>query len=265
MAKKRRSSIKKKKRKVLYHRLALLLLLLILIIYLLIIGGQKVYQIFNPVDAESKTEVVNHKEIATVDVDAGQKLVVIDAGHGGYDSGSEALDGTFEKDVNLKVALQVGKYIEAQRDDIKVLYIREDDNYYWTDDNKTDLFYRVNTAIENNASLYLSIHLNSNDESNEVRGHETWVSLTSKENEIFAHQVDEALNALNYNECRGIKDESNSPLLVLHYNSVPSVLVELGYINNNEDFAYINSDRGSQSIAKALAQAMIQTLDEITG
>lgn len=258
MAKKRR----KKKKKILYSRVFLLIVLLLLVIYLIFIGGKKIYDFF--VATTSESEVVEGKEITKVQVSENQKLVVIDAGHGGYDSGSEALDGTLEKDVNLKVALKIGSYIESKRNDIKVLYIREDDDYYWTNDNQTDLFYRVNTAIENEAALYLSIHMNSHEEYVEVEGHEIWVSLTSVENEIFANRVDEELNALNYNSCRGIKDESDSPLLVLHYNTVPSVLVELGYINNAEDFGYINSNKGSDAIATALGEAMIKTIDEIS-
>lgn len=260
MAKKRGRSTRKKK-KVLYHRVILLFILVLSMLYLFIIGGIKVYEILNPSNTESETK--EHKEVTKVQVEDNQKLVVIDAGHGGYDSGSEGLDGSYEKDITLMVALKVGNFIESKRNDIKVLYIRENDDYYWTNDNKTDLFYRVNMAIENNASLFLSIHLNSNDESNEVRGHETWVSLTSSENEIFAHQIDDALNALNYNECRGIKDESTSPLLVLHYNTVVSALVELGYINNVEDLGYIKSDSGSDAIAQALGEAMIKTIDQI--
>lgn len=261
MAKKR-----KKKRRVVYHRVILLIILFLLIVYLLFIGGKKIYEIMNPSDIkeEKQSETIDHKEITKVQLDNNQKVVVIDAGHGGYDSGSEAQDGTLEKDVTLKVALKVGKYIESQRSDIKVLYIRDNDDYYWTNDNRSDLQYRVNTAIENNASLFLSIHMNSNDESSAVRGHETWVSLTSVENETFAYNVDSALDAIAYNECRGVKDESESPLLVLHYNTVPSVLVELGYINNIEDFGYINSDSGSTTIAKALGDAMLKTVDEIS-
>ncbi|NBK96543.1 MAG: N-acetylmuramoyl-L-alanine amidase [Erysipelotrichia bacterium] len=257
---------KQRKKKVLYHRLILLIVLFLLIVYLFFTGGKMIYDFFNPSKADSEVKIVDkdNKRYKKIEVKEDKKVVVIDAGHGGYDAGSVALDGTYEKDVTLKVALKVGKYIEDKRDDVMVLYTREDDDYYWTNDNKTDLFYRVNTAIENNASLFLSIHMNSNDQSNEVRGHETWVSLTSVENELFSHRIDEALNALGYNECRGIKNESDSPLLVLHYNTVPSALVELGYINNVEDFGYINSEDGSSAIAKALGQAMLTTLDELS-
>lgn len=254
---------RKKKKKILYHRVVLLMVLALLFVYLLFAGVKKVYDMLNAPSKETQT--VEHKEVKKVQIEEGQRIVVIDAGHGGYDSGSEAFNGTYEKDVTLKVAKKVGAYIEKQRSDIKVLYTRENDDYYWTTDNRTDLFYRVNLATENNADLFLSIHLNSNDESNEVRGHEIWVSLTSSENEIFANRMDDELNALAYNECRGIKDESEQPLLVLHYNTVPSVLVELGYINNVEDFTYINSEQGSSALAEALAKGMLQTLEDLNG
>ncbi len=258
MAKKRK---KQGKNKVLYHRLLLVVVVFGLAIYLMIGLGMKVYNhFFEEADASAP---VKSGEVKKVENKDNKQIVVIDAGHGGYDVGSQAQDGTYEKDITLKTALATGAYIQSQRDDILVLYTRDNDDYYWTNDVKTDLFYRVNTAIENEASLFMSIHLNSNEQSNEIRGHETWASLTSNENEIFAYTVEEKLDAIAYNECRGVKDESSSPLLVLHYNTVPSVLVELGYINNNEDFAYIKSKEGQKEIAKALGEAMIDTLDQI--
>lgn len=258
MAKKR----KRAKRKVLYHRLALVIAIVVLLVYLVVGMGVKIYQQwFAETDAQTEEKVVDGK-VKKVDNSQHKKVIVIDPGHGGYDAGSQSQDGVNEKDVTLEIALATGAYIESQRDDVMVLYTREDDDYYWTSDVKTDLFYRVNTAIENDATLFMSIHLNSNEDTTQVRGHEIWASLTSAENETFAYTVEEKLNDLNYNECRGVKDESVSNLLVLHYNTVPSVLVELGYINNIEDFAYINSKKGQKAIAKALGDGMIETLNE---
>ena len=258
MAKKRR---RKTKQKVLYHRLALVVIVFLMLLYLLYGLGNRIYnQIFNSEDNNTTNTSGEVKKIENKD---NKKIVVIDAGHGGYDVGSQAQDGTYEKEVTLKIALATGAYIESKRDDVMVLYIREDDDYYWTNDEKTDLYYRVNTAIENDASLFMSIHLNSHEENEEIRGHETWASLTSQENETFAYEVDAQLDAIGYTECRGVKNEVDSPLLVLHYNTVPSVLVELGYINSVNDFAYINSKKGKEEIAKALGESMLSTLDKI--
>lgn len=255
---------KRKKRKLKIHRLLLLLLFIFLVAYLLIVGSMQCYRLFFSGNRALEKGDSSQGIVEKIEANETKKIIVIDAGHGGYDTGSVALDGTYEKDLTLLVALQCGEYLKKQRDDVVVLYTRENDDYYWTSDNQQDLFYRVNVAVENDADLFLSIHLNSSDESDQISAHETWVSLTSLENERFAYRVEEALDALGYNECRGIQDEREFPLLVLHYNPVPSVLVELGYSNNAQDFGYISSKEGSQAIAKALGDALLATLDDLS-
>lgn len=80
--------------------------------------------------------------------------VVIDAGHGGYDSGSLASDGVKEKEINLEVSLMIGSLLEEE--EINVVYIRDDDNVEFAQEsNTTDLRYRSSLANEVDADLYI--------------------------------------------------------------------------------------------------------------
>ena len=80
-------------------------------------------------------------------------VLVIDAGHGGHDTGALGAYSR-EKDINLKVALAFGKYVESNCGDVKVIYTR-----------KTDVFIplqeRANIANRNNADLFISVHTNA--------------------------------------------------------------------------------------------------------
>ncbi len=84
-------------------------------------------------------------------------VIVIDAGHGGRDPGAIGYRGTKEKDVNLGIALKLGKLIEEKLQNVKVIYTRNNDQF-------VELYRRGQIANENNGKLFISIHCNSTDE-----------------------------------------------------------------------------------------------------
>src|SRR3954468_660092 len=83
------------------------------------------------------------------------KTIVLDAGHGGHDTGCNGPSHSYEKDVTLKIILGLGKLIEENYPDIKVLYSRETDVFITLQD-------RAMLANKNNADLFLSVHCNAN-------------------------------------------------------------------------------------------------------
>ncbi|MBY0435139.1 MAG: N-acetylmuramoyl-L-alanine amidase, partial [Cyclobacteriaceae bacterium] len=98
--------------------------------------------------------------------DFGVDTVVIDAGHGGKDPGTHGVS-LKEKDVALKIALKVGKYIEKNIPGVKVIYTRKDDRYIALDE-------RAAIANRNKADLFICIHANAVSKS-EIYGTETYV------------------------------------------------------------------------------------------
>ena len=93
-------------------------------------------------------------------------LVVIDAGHGGHDPGAVGLISK-EKDIVLSLALRLGKMIESNFSDVKVVYTRKTDEF-------VELYRRAEIANEIHADLFISLHINSND-SPVPYGFETYV------------------------------------------------------------------------------------------
>lgn len=124
----------------------------------------------------------------------GLKTVVIDAGHGGKDAGSVSKDKkTYEKTLTLDIARKFGKKIKEAYPDVKVIYTRSEDVY------KT-LNERAAIANKNNANLFVSIHINSNNKSS-VYGPSVHILGQSAKNDLFAG---------NMNVCR----QENSVILL---------------------------------------------------
>ncbi len=223
------------------------------------------------------------------------KTVVIDAGHGGHDPGAIGKSNTNEKDINLKLALKLGKLIEANFNDIKVIYTRDKDVF-------VELRRRTEIANENHADLFISIHCNSAP-NNSSYGTETFVMSTDnstanlavaqKENAailleanykdnyegfdpnsvdayiIFSLYQNAYLNqSIKFASCiqkyfreniklsdRGVKQAG---FLVLWRTTMPSVLIEAGFLSNPKEEAFLASDKGQNDIAKSIFNAFCE-------
>ena len=92
--------------------------------------------------------------------------LVIDAGHGGHDSGAKGAR-SYEKNINLKVALAFGKYVERNCPDVKVVYTRKTDVF-------VALYERAEIANRNKANLFVSVHTNALPKGRISRGFETY-------------------------------------------------------------------------------------------
>lgn len=217
--------------------------------------------------------------------------VVIDAGHGGKDPGAK---GTVvnEKEINLAVALKLGRLIEENHGDVRVIYTRKTDRFIELDE-------RANIANRNKADLFISIHTNAVRRGSNARGTETYTLglARSEENlEVAMRENSAILLEDNYQQkyegfdpnssesyiifefiqnkhieqsislasevqkCFTTANRSNrgvrqAGFLVLRKTSMPSILVELGYISNREEERFMKSDNGRNKLAQALYNA----------
>lgn len=249
-----------RKRKILYHRLVIVIIAFLLVIGLAVSAVVKVFAAFT---GDDTVETVQKKPENTVDKAEEQvqkKVIVLDAGHGGYDDGSLGIDGKLEKNITLDIALKVGKYLEKEKN-IEVVYVRDDDEYYWTDNNVEDLNYRVNLSYKEGADIFCSFHMNDTDEGYDIKGYEIY-TLDGTYGENIAEKVLMELDKIGYSKNRGVIAQEKSTLHVIAHNSAPSILIEMGFINNTEDFAYITSEEGSNKLAKAIAQGLIKSVND---
>lgn len=226
-------------------------------------------------------------------------VVTLDAGHGGHDYGA-VYDAFKEKDISLSIVLKLGKKIELEQKDVKVVYTRTNDSY-------PQLYHRAAIANLNKSNLFISIHCNSSKELSESAvGTETWIlgSQIDKNNNYYFHVLSKENfviflekickdNYNNYNEnipeyviaktlvqdaflenslhfalmmeknfqfkenriSRGIKQ---APFLILVHSFMPSVLIEVGFLNHPEESYYLASEYGQNKIVNSIYETFFK-------
>lgn len=185
-------------------------------------------------------------------------IIVLDAGHGGYDSGSLAYDGTMEKDITLTITLLIGEYLSNSG--YQVIYTRTSDDVIWSNDNLDDLSTRVKIAEEANADYFISIHLNASQYEDGARGFEAYTDFEDENILNMIKSIEDNLMDLDYTENRGIKNTAESSLYVIDNNSVPALLLELGFITDSQDINYLTSTEGQKKVANAIAKGILTNL-----
>lgn len=184
---------------------------------------------------------------------AGPYKIVIDPGHGGYDSGAIGPSKTKEKDINLAVALKLGDLLEKQN--VQVLYTRKTDKVTWPSNEVDDLTARNKISNDYKPNYYISIHCNSATPS--ASGIETFTYSYGGKSEQLAKDVQaELIKATNANN-RGVKLGN---FQVIRETDAPSVLTELGFITNTDEETLLNSDDYQNKCAQALANAIMKNL-----
>jgi N-acetylmuramoyl-L-alanine amidase len=222
-------------------------------------------------------------------------VVVVDAGHGGHDPGAIGRISK-EKNINLSVALKLGKAIDKQSPNTKVVYTR-----------KTDVFIPLDRRAEiaNNAGadLFISIHTNALPKAkSHISGTSTWtlglakseanLDVAKRENSVILYESDYKTRYAGFNpnssesyiifefmqdkymeqsvhlaslvqrEFKGTgkridRGVHQAGFLVLKASSMPGVLVELGFISNPDEERYLNSDAGTTTLANSILKAVL--------
>lgn len=219
------------------------------------------------------------------------KTVVIDAGHGGKDPGALGSKSK-EKDITLAIALKTGKYIEERVQGVKVIYTRTTDEF-------VELHKRADIANKNNADLFISIHVNAN-QNPKAYGTDSWVMgqykseenlevamlenkvisieedhssnyqgfdptspesyiafklITSFSNENSINLANKVQNELKTKAKRHDRGVKAAPFVVLWQTTMPSILIETGFITNANEEIFLNSEYGQDIVASAIYRA----------
>ncbi|MCR0349160.1 N-acetylmuramoyl-L-alanine amidase [[Clostridium] innocuum] len=182
----------------------------------------------------------------------------LQSAHGGYDTGSISYDGVYEKDITLAITQKTGELL--QKAGYSVVYTRIDDEVSWSDDNKDDLRTRVAIAEEAAADYYISIHTNASTYGDGASGFEAYLNYENETIAAMASSIESNLMELQYTQSRGLKSTEDTSLYVIDSNSVPAMLLELGFITDSADAAYMSSEDGQNAIAQSIAQGIMEHL-----
>ncbi len=196
-------------------------------------------------------------------------LVVLDPGHGGRDPGTVALDGSdvYEKDIVLAVALRCKAMLAAEG--IAVVLTRETD-VALADTVQSDLHARADFANDLDATLFVSIHVNSLEldtfGADKVAGLECYytekTAVFSEINDLLlAETLAEKVAEKNGNDSKGVFKRA---LAVLRYTNMPATLLEIGYLSNKDDFGRLTSHEYLNNTALGIVEAIQSLLLDIT-
>lgn len=209
------------------------------------------------------TEAEENKNAETTNITPApaieKEIIVLDAGHGGYDGGSLSKNNIKEADISLALALKTGKILE--NNGYKVIYTRTSDEVSWESDNVQDLNARIQTGEKVNADYFISLHLNFGESYNDgARGFEIYLDYEDKTIINMAEKLEENLTKLNYSIDRGLKSTKDFPLQVIDCNKVPAMLIEIGFLSDDKDTKYITSQNGQDNISQTIADSIMTTL-----
>ncbi len=218
--------------------------------------------------------------------------LVIDAGHGGKDAGAVSRNSK-EKDINLAVALALGNLVKQNCPDVKVIYTRDKDVFVALDERanianqaKADLFISIHTnstaqrvgptgteiytlgmhraadnlavAQRENSVITMESNYQQKYEGFDPNSSESYIIFefiqdhNMEKSVAFARTIQSEFRATAKRPNRGVHQAG---FLVLRATSMPSVLVELGYINNSSDETFLTSKKGTETMAQSIFNA----------
>lgn len=165
-----------------------------------------------------------------------KKIIVIDAGHGGNDMGVN-YQGISEKKIVLDIASQIRELNNSQSK-YEIVLTRDNDSY----PSLTDRTDKINSL---NPEMVISLHVNGTPENQTPKnGHEIFVQ-NSDASKNLAEKISKKLGSCSISE---------KNLHILRESKSPTVLIELGYINNKEDRNYLSSKKGQKEIAQKFVE-----------
>lgn len=171
--------------------------------------------------------------------------IMIDAGHGGTNPGAVYNDRR-ESDDALRLALAVGDILE--NDGFEVAYTR-------TEDITQSVGQKAALANDSGADLFISIHRNAAAEDNTYNGAQTLIYAPGGLREEVAQNIVDELETVGF---RNLGVDIRPNLVVLNRTKMPAVLVEAGFIDNDQDNALFDSE--FQAMAEAIANGIVQAL-----
>ena len=191
--------------------------------------------------------------------------VIIDAGHGGFDGGAVAKDGTVEKDINLQISLKVSQMLKYNGYD--VIMTRDGDTGTEDDENaaiasrkKSDLSNRLSLMKNNPDAIYVSIHLNKFTTS-AANGAQVFYTKNYDEARLLAESVQSKIIELIQPENTRVVKQGTSSTYLLKNAAVPAIIVECGFLSNHLELEKLKTEYYQSQMAFAIVCGITNFLE----
>lgn len=187
----------------------------------------------------------------TIQIDASGLKIVLDAGHGGNDGGTEGVNA-LEKEINLAVVLKMKPILEAGG--AEVILTRDEDEW-------CDLSERNYIANQTDADIFVSIHCNAFEDDSSISGLECYYHKKSDISKGYAETIIQALGESGEIKTRYAMEQNYQ---VLRDSSIPAILIEMGYLSNPTDCQNLSSDDYQNLLAQSIVESLVGTLKNTT-
>ena len=190
----------------------------------------------------------------------GGEVVIVDAGHGGEDGGTQSSAGVLEKDINLSISSKLGNMLRLMG--YTVIFTRNDDSLHYGSDavkqrqkKVSDIHYRMNIMKTYPQALFLSIHQNHFSQS-KYYGAQVFYSKNNNLSKTVADSIQTNLRQLLQPENDRQIKESGTDVYLL-YNAVsPAVMVECGFLSNPGEALLLNDEEYQKKLILAIAAGL---------
>lgn len=203
------------------------------------------FQMKNVLKSEEQT-------IATVALPVNNKVIVLDAGHGGEDGGASTTDGITEADINLKITLKVQNLLEQAG--ATVILTRSDENGIYDLDKTTlrqkkvsDIKNRVKIGNESSADVFVSIHLNKIPQE-QYWGWQTFFKNGNEDSKKLAQSLQQGLNETIQKENKRESLKIDNVYIIKNV-QIPTAIVECGFLSNQEEKGQLQTDEYQNKLA----------------
>ena len=182
------------------------------------------------------------------------KVIILDAGHGGIDSGTLNDDKTIlEKDINLAITHKIRELLESSG--AHVILTREDDSSLYVEDGKKTIRQKYNENLKNrkkiiqesSADMFISIHLNKFQES-KYYGAQTFYPAGKEDDKQLATYIQGELKRV-VDKTNNRKIKSTNDIYLIKDNEIPSTLIECGFLSNDKEAKLLNDEEYQDRIA----------------
>lgn len=233
-------------------KIRFILFLSLITIIIGIAGGNLIVNLFETVDVSVK----NLK----------YKTVIIDAGHGGPDGGTSAVDGTLEKDINLQIAHKLNEFLISMG--IETVMIRTDDISVHDSDAETirekkvsDIKNRLSILNNTDNAVFVSIHQNHFSQE-KYNGTQVFYSKNHPDSSVLADNIRHSvITGLQPENSREIK-QSGQEIYLLHHAENPAVMVECGFLSNYKETELLKDEIYQRKLALFIALGIMDFINK---
>lgn len=210
----------------------------------------------------------NTTDTAIADTSKSLPVIILDAGHGGEDGGTIGKNGVYEKDLNLKIAEEIndlavlcGYDTVLTRSEDVLLYDRNVD--YKGRKKALDLIARVNIAKKYENAIFISIHMNAFPDS-KYSGLQVYYSKNHPDSKLIADEIQNTVKSTLQNNNNRKTKQADSSIFVLDNISIPSVLVECGFLSNDKECELLASEDYQKKLALLIFSSVSKYIETPT-